>query len=76
MLQKYPHRFELAALLAQGYKGDFACRYLAAGGSFRARCNFRNSKERVVKAPVLGARYLNFQDITRRGLNFRDKPNM
>ena len=27
-----------------------------------------------MKAPVLGARYLNFWDITMRRLNFRDKP--
>ena len=37
---------------------------------------FRDSKARVVKALVLGARYLNFRDITRRRLSFRDKPNV
>lgn len=41
-----------------------------------ARVVIRDSKARVVKARVLGARYSNFRDITRLGLNFRDKPNM
>ena len=51
------------------------CRDLAAERVF-ARVVVSDSKARVVKAPVLGARYLNFRDITRRGLNFRDKPNV
>ena len=37
---------------------------------------FQDSKAWVVKVPVLGARYLNFWDITRRGLNLKDKPNV
>ena len=48
------------------------CRDLAAERVF-ARVVVSDSKARVVKAPVLGARYLNFRE---RWLNFRDKPNV